>query len=102
MFVSFYPYMIYECYDFDVILLYAFFLNPIRHVEVTDHVFVLLYPYAIYGYSLDLSLLVISTISLISVDSYVFLLFPLSSTSYPYDWGYMHFHCDGHMPASPP
>ena len=46
-------------------------ITPIGHVEVTDHVFVSFYPYTISGYSLDLPLLVIPTISLISIDSYV-------------------------------
>ena len=59
--------------------------TPIGHVEVTDHMFVPLYSYTISGYSLDLPLLAIPTISLIFVDSYAFILLPLSPTPYLYD-----------------
>ena len=38
--------------------------------------------------SLDLPLSVISYDPFISIDSYAFILFPLSPTPYPYDWSY--------------
>ena len=76
-------------------------ITPIGHMKVTVHVtdssylmqsmdnpWIFLY----WGFP---------TISLISVDSYAFYFTPLSFTPYPYDQGCMHFHCDGHMLASP-
>ena len=50
--------------------------------------------YAISRSSQDLLLLMIPMISLIFIDSYAFILLPLSPTPYPYNWGYTHFHCD--------
>ena len=62
-------------------------ITPIRHVEVTNHMFIPFYSYIIYGDSLNLPLSASPTILFISTSSYVFISLPLSSTPYPYDQG---------------
>ena len=69
-------------------------ITPIRHMEVTDHVFIPLYPYAILEYSLDLPLSMISHNLLISIDSYVLSFHSPISTPYLYNQGCCNFHCD--------
>ena len=66
------------------------------------NVFVPLYPYMIYGYSLDLPLSVIPMISLISINSYVLFFIPLLPLPIHMIEAVPPFHCDGHILASPP
>ena len=83
------------------ILLYALFLifyyelilflhtiTPFRHMEVSNHMSDPFYPYMIMGIPWIFPYQQSPTLLFIFTSSYVFILFPLSPTPYPYNLDY--------------